>query len=500
LESLRKPLLSIRRRWWLIAEVTILAVVVALAVTVTRTTSWQSHATVIVGSGQSVGRTPADDAVLARGYVDLVNSTSYQSSLRGPAHVPSDVRVSATPVAASPLINITGSAGSAGDATSGTNAFARAFVADIQRGYASINDARLAPLRANLNAVSAKIAQAQNELAALVAGSPGSDAERARLTAELAQLRAERTGLLTQLEAQISSAGNPNSLGLLHGAGGAVEEKPSLARNAALGLLGGLALGCAIALFLGAGEGELATASRVRDRLGLPMLAAIPAGRGPARARRRSRALRAVAEAVSFTRAPPLAILVTSADREAGKGLVARGLAEAWAAGGSRVVLVEADGASPAVESANGDAPAAGRAQPAAQGDDDAEGAPPPPRWANRNLKILGPGGASRGRRIAEAPALEGLLEGEGGRARFMVVNAPPLLGAPVDGSLREAMRDGAILVVDAVRTRADAAVAARDALLRAQGTIIGVVLVEPSPEAPGALAQAVRARLGRRS
>src|SRR5262249_3708178 len=139
-------------------------------------------------------------------------------------------------------------------------------------------------------------------------------------------------------------------------------------------------------------------------------------------------------------------------------------------------------------------------AQPAPSGDEDPSEVAEETWAASRNLRVLGPGGAaSRQRRIAEAPVLDGLLEGEGGRARFMVVNAPPLLGAPVDGSLREAMRDGAILVVDAVRTRADSAVSARDALLRAQGTIIGVVLVEPPPET-GALTRAIRARTGRRS
>ena len=81
-----------------------------------------------------------------------------------------------------------------------------------------------------------------------------------------------------------------------------------------------------------------------------------------------------------------------------------------------------------------------------------------------------------------------------------MVVSAPPILGAPVDGSLKAAMRDGAILVVDAVHTKADSAVAARDALLRAQATIIGVVLVEPPIEWADSLAHPLRSRRGRRS
>ncbi len=499
MESLPKPLLSIRRRWLLVAEVTALAVVVALVVTATRDSSWESHATVIVGSAPGVGRTPADDAVLARGYVDLINSPSYQSSLRRPGALSSALRVSATPVAASPLISITGRADGAEAATRGTNAFARAFVADIQRGYASINDSRLAPLRARLSAVTTRIAESQAELAGLSETGPSADAERARITAELAQLEAERTGLIGQLQAQSSSAGNPNAVALLHGAGEAVQNAPSLARNAALGLIGGLALGCALALFLGAGEGELASESRVRDRLGLSVLAAVPGGPGPSRARRRSRELRAVADAVEFSRAPPLAIAVTSADWEAGTGLVARGLAEAWAKGGSRVVLVETDTASGTLASPNGGFLARARQRPT-RGAEGPEG-DGTPSAATRNLRVLGSSvSASRRRRAPEASILEGLLEGEGGRARFMVVSAPPILGAPVDGSLKAAMRDGAILVVDAVHTKADSAVAARDALLRAQATIIGVVLVEPPIEWADSLAHPLRSRRGRRS
>jgi Mrp family chromosome partitioning ATPase len=74
-------------------------------------------------------------------------------------------------------------------------------------------------------------------------------------------------------------------------------------------------------------------------------------------------------------------------------------------------------------------------------------------------------------------------------------VSAPPLIGAPLDAELREVSRDGAVLVVDAVRTSADAARAARDTLQRSEATILGVVLVEP----PIPASEAARALVTRR-
>src|SRR5262245_25389318 len=169
MESLQQPLMSIRRRWLLIALVTALGLVVAVVVAMTRGSHWVSSATVIVGTAQDEGRTPADNAVLARGYVDLINSPGYQGSLRAGTSIPSDLVVAANPVAASPIINVEGRAATADEARAGTDAFATAFVADIQRGYARINDVRLAPLRRRLEAVASEITATQAKLAELEA-------------------------------------------------------------------------------------------------------------------------------------------------------------------------------------------------------------------------------------------------------------------------------------------------------------------------------------------
>lgn len=497
MESLRQPLLSIRRRWLLIAEITALAILVAVVVTLTRGSSWVSNATVIVGSAQDAGRTPSDNAVLARGYVDLFNSPGYQSTVRAGTNIPADLRVLATPVAASPLINIAGSAASPQTAQRGTNAMAAAFVADIQRGYARISNARLAPLQTRLATVGAEISERKARLRALVGTTgPATDAERAQLAGELTQLQAERTALTAELQGQISPVGNPNAVGLLHAAGRAAEGGPSLPRNAVLGLIGGLALGCAVALFLGAREGELASESRVQERLGLRLLATVPAGTGAVASRQRRRELRALANAVAFSRSPPVSVVVTSADSEAGKGLVARGLADAWAEGGARVTLVQADTAPlRAGSDRNGGAPAMLRRR-LARGD--GAGSAPAEAEPGPNLTVVA---APAGDAATLASAGNGLVsdaivEGAGARMRFMVINAPPLLRAPLDAGVEAARRDGAILVVDAVRTRTDAAMAARDALRRAEATVLGVVLVEP----PATGLDAVRAVLPRRS
>jgi capsular polysaccharide biosynthesis protein len=487
MESLRQPLLSIRRRWLLILVITVAAIAVAVIVTLTRSTSWTSSSTVIVGSAQGTGRTPTDDAVLARGYVDLLNTPSYQTALRASAGVPGSLEVTASPVAASPLISITGQAPDAGAARGGTQALTAAFVADMQRGYTSIFDRRLAPVRTRLRVVGTRIAALNDELAALPLGPSG---RRSEIAGELTQLTAERTGLAAVLEQQISPAGSPNTVALLRTAGPATEDGPSLVRNGALGLIGGLALGCALALFLGAREGELISPHRVRERVGLPVLAELPLGRGARGAARRERGIEALAEVLASGRRPPASILVASAGREAGKELVARGLAEAWAASGSRVVLVESE--SPQAGSTNGNGHLGARILERIAGNGaEAEAARP-----QRNLRVMSAAAPASSRRRAAQPApLASLLEGGGGRARFLVVSAPPLIGAPLDAELREVSRDGAVLVVDAVRTSADAARAARDTLQRSEATILGVVLVEP----PIPASEAARALVTRR-
>jgi Mrp family chromosome partitioning ATPase len=492
MESLQQPLLSIRRRWLLIAQITVLALVVALVVTATRKSDWVSNATVIVGTSQDAGSTSTDNAVLARGYVDLINSAGYQQSLRAGTRIPSDLVIRANPVAASPLINLSGRAPTPEGARAGTDAFAAAFVADIQRGYVRINDVRLAPLRDRLAAVGTDIAEAQQELATLAAAGVGGQ-RRAEVSGRLTQLRAERAGLSDQLQAQISPSGNPNAVGLLNGAGQAAEEGPSMARNGLIGVLGGLVLGCALALFLGAREGELSSETRVRERLGLPLLAELRAGGGAAGAHRRARELDALADAVAYTRTPPVSVVVTSADRDSGKSLVARGLAAAWAEQGATVVLVEADASAPLAKAGQNGHPAR-RARRTTRSEADHPSASVAVD-APANLRVVGVMGAAGTRRqtSGEGLVVDAILGSGSERARFMVINAPPILRVPLDTGPDAARRDGVILVVDSVHTKAESAVTARDALQRSGATILGVVLVEPPSEGTDALRGVLR-------
>jgi Mrp family chromosome partitioning ATPase len=88
---------------------------------------------------------------------------------------------------------------------------------------------------------------------------------------------------------------------------------------------------------------------------------------------------------------------------------------------------------------------------------------------------------------------VDAILGSVGERPRFMVINAPPILRVPLDAGPDAARRDGAILVVDSVHTKAESAVTARDALQRSGATILGVVLVEPPSEGTDALRGVLR-------
>jgi capsular polysaccharide biosynthesis protein len=359
-QSLHRQALSIRRRWPVVLGVFVTCVAAAAGVTLTRSDSWTSTATLLVGPRGSAS-SPDVEAALARGYVELLNSDSYQQALRASGRIAPGVDLVARPVAASPLIDVTATASTADLARRSANALASGFAANLTQAYGRIR------------------------------ALPAPDA---------------------------------NAVAVLAPAVAASHHRPSVSRNAALGAIGGIVLGVGLALFLGVGEGELGSPRRVRDELGLPVLARMRAGPDG----QLGEAAPGELAAVGARLAPRTAIAVTSCDRDVAKGAVARALAQACADNGERVALVEAD------------------------------------PWLHANASDS----SANGRPFADPSVAE-----------LAVIDAPPLLpgATEVPGGMRDA--DATIIVVDALRTRAADAAAARDLVDRAQRAALGVVLVE---------------------
>ena len=138
-------------------------------------------------------------------------------------------------------------------------------------------------------------------------------------------------------------AGDPNLAGLYAKPDGTTTSSPRIVTNGILGLIGGLLLGGAVALTLGALELRIRSAADVRRRLELPTLGSVGSGRGRLQDARRAEDFKILASALSVMKPPVTSLSVVSPNEGEGKTLVAENLARYRAAQGGRVILVEAD-------------------------------------------------------------------------------------------------------------------------------------------------------------
>lgn len=181
----------------------------------TTPTSYTARSSLIVASNN---RAPDQDAVLVQGYVAYFNNDAYKNTLLRSARIDPGVAVTAQAAAASPILVIQATASEAQRARAAAPAAARAFQTDMNRVRDSANAEEIASLRQQLEEI------------------PNNDGPRAtELLNAIQELRADRVNMLQELQL----------------AGGVVENTPSVTRNAALGLFGGLLIGMVLALGLG---------------------------------------------------------------------------------------------------------------------------------------------------------------------------------------------------------------------------------------------------------
>lgn len=477
MENLQKQLDSLLRWRWLVLGVGIAGLLIAAIIAMSSSTTYSSTATVVVGTAATQAdssQAPEQDAVLARGYVELIN-TGDQDVIREAAGIDDAVSISAAPVANSPFVEITATAGSADEATEAAQAFAEQFVAQTYATFNRIVTNRLTPLRARYRALSEDIAETQRRINS---GSL-SDAELAAAQGELAALRAEAEGLSTQIQQQAAVAGNPNLAGLYQDAGSAWATSSSVLRNAILGLIGGLILGAAIALLLGALSLRIRTPADVRTRLGLSTLGAVARTNGrPGSADD----YRVIADALAVIRPQVGTVAVVSPGEEQGAPQIAAKLALERANQGDEVILIEADARHVGDKGrGSGSRTARGLAELLTD-----SGRTPLTRYlqdgAHKRLRVLRPGRTPvDARTVLSTDRLREVIEEAASHADLVVVDAPPLLTA-AESRLICAAVDGTILVIDAIATPPQEAVDARGVLDESGATVLGVVLNRVSP------------------
>lgn len=469
MEDLLKLAESLRRWKWLIAAVGVVAMLAALAVTLGNSSTFTATSTVNVGSAsQDTTRAPEQDAIVARSYVEgLLNTGAYQQKMFEAADIPDDVDITASNVVSGPLIAIEATSPDADQAIAAAKAAARFFVSDTQtRLFATLSSA-LEPLRARLAEVAGEIPGIEAQLADRTSLSA---AQVTELQGQIAALQSERTALQNDLESTVSFAGNPNLVALVNEPEVAGENSPRILSNAILGLLGGLVLGGALALLLGALQLRVTSPSIVRSKLGMPTLASI-SGIDP---KRRQEDLQGLSSGLALMASGVTSVAVTSPGGNEGKTLIASNIARYRAALGERVILIDAN---LRAESLSGHPrESIGLAQLLAQGDD----MHVPELLVDSgiaNLKILPAGTSSddpytlvTGERVSR------VLERAAPFADLLIIDTAALLNAP-ESQVICSMADRTILVLDSVATLTTAAVEARDTLARVQARVLGVVL-----------------------
>lgn len=227
-------------------------------------------------------------------------------------------------------------------AQSTTDAVTEAYLANRTRRFEEVNTARIERLQTQTQTV-------VNDLRrATAAAQTGSAADRlfqsqlaTALRNDLVSLRAQRTALETSetpAGAVISPASTPQSATNLIGAAAPVG-----------GALVGLAVGCLIAVLLERARGLVRSAADVEDA-GLPVAAAVPSrGRRDRWLHRRDTSgfdstIRRLRASILELDPRPDVVTVTPAGSGQSNAAISEAVAESFARGGHRVVLVRTDG------------------------------------------------------------------------------------------------------------------------------------------------------------
>ena len=467
MEDLLKLAESIRRWKWLVIGVGVVAMLVALVLTLGKDSTYTATSTVSVGAAsQSVSRAPEQDAIVARGYVDgLINTAAYQQKMFAAADIPDNVDITASNLVGGPLIAIAATSTDEGQAIAAAKAAARFFVSDTQTRLIDSLNSSLQPLRDQLTKVAGQIPGIEAQLNAGGLSASQVSSLRGQLTA----LTDERDALAANLDASVSYADNPNLVSPVNEPDVATTNSPKIVQNAILGLLGGLVLGAAIALVLGALELKITSPSVVRSKLGLPTLASISG----VDQQRRQEDLKGLASGMALMAAGVTSVAVTSPGTNEGKTLVASNLARYRAALGDRVILIDANLRS---DPLTGHRENVGLAQLLAAGDD----VHVPDVLIDSglaNLKIL-PAGATEDDPYAllTGDRISRVLEHAAPFADLLVIDTAAVLDAP-ESQVICSMADRTILVLDSAGTQTTAAVEARDVLERVHARVLGVVL-----------------------
>jgi Mrp family chromosome partitioning ATPase len=429
---------QVRRRWWLVALTTVLAVLAAGLLSLFSSTAYVGKSTLMLS-----GRAPEQDAVMILGYLTLFNDPATTSQLRATEKIPEDIALEAFTAASSPILAIEATADDPDVAQDAAEDAARAFSADV------INSAQRAGREKLLADLERQVAGVKP-----LAPDGSTNPYYASLRTRIDDTRSASSNELLSLQPRA----------------GVTESAPSTAFNLLAGLVGGVLLGVLVALGHAAMSPRLTSRADLRDKTAIEPLAEVPAAELLEPGGQRTNSLRALANIIALEDLPrPRIIALTDSSGGHGARIVAEALAELSAQQRSRTVLVYADNdeSYPAAGVGFNDALAASCLLEGALKKGGAAG-----------LEIL-PAGTKHVDRysLATRERIVAILDKLRPKADVIILVAPPVADAS-ETQLLCGVSDTTILVVRK-GAKAGEVISAADTLVKAHALLLGAVLVE---------------------
>lgn len=328
------------RHWRLVVTVAAVAVFVGALIAVSESPRYRSSAKLLyTGAAASASATAPEDPVRALDTIVRLAQTRDVISLASRrAGVPFAVLQQSTSVAADPsadILTISASASSADRARTFAQSLAEGLVNWERRRQGSLLRSRIAALKRQIADLERSGAATQGVAAAAVGG---------QLVEAQAELNTQQPYVMI-----VSDATTPTSA-----------SSPRPFRTTVLALLGGLIIGLAAAAARDRFSGRFASVDQLAEVVGAPVLGVVPRGvRGRSRgdyghAEPIADAVRSVRSNLALRyrshRRSPVLVVASALECEGAGVLLTANLAQAFASGGTRVLVVDADLRRPLLE------------------------------------------------------------------------------------------------------------------------------------------------------
>jgi uncharacterized protein involved in exopolysaccharide biosynthesis/MinD-like ATPase involved in chromosome partitioning or flagellar assembly len=480
---------TLRRRWWLILAVAIIATVGAAGYFKTAHKVYTATASVYVtapssGTAGQVANSRTTSTVNLDTEAQVVQSATVAQAADKLMHSTDNVqrllsRVSVTVPANSQVLSISCEASSADGAASCAQAFAQAYLNYSSDSTTASIKSQLSTLQSNISTLESGSAKLKVAIANLPDNSPQRASDNEQLTSEHSQL-GTLNGQVATLTANLA---DPSGGSIISNATPPLTAtSPKALLIIPSGLLGGLLIGLVLAYLVDRRHRRIRGPDDV-TRLNVPVLMSLPLRKFTpelAIADHRSPTGRSFSELAHMLTGSlgtgSHVVLVTGSAPGHGASMVAANLAAALSRHQPDVTLVCGDLEGSVIAQMAGVRSGRGLTDVLA-GDVPAETVGRHPAAAPR-LTVITPGAASA--EALQQDAVEQLLNSLRSQARWVIVETAPVTSGPDVYTFAQAA-DATILVTEVPRTSSDQVLASVEHLDRIGVTVLGTVLL-PSP------------------